>query len=139
MDWVGQGPERVWKNRLRGPQFGLWQKDYNDGVTGEDWSYPEFKGYYAGLHWLRVRDVQAPFTVVNLGGPLFLQMLRPKNPAHDPRGFVSPKFPGAGLGFLHAIPAMGTKFQPAEAMGPSGAKNSMRNYSWYEGSLCFGF
>jgi hypothetical protein len=26
MKWMGRGPYRVWKNRLKGQQFGVWQK-----------------------------------------------------------------------------------------------------------------
>ncbi len=41
MKWLGRGPYRVWKNRLKGMQFGVWEKAYNNTVTGESWNYPE--------------------------------------------------------------------------------------------------
>ncbi|TFF33958.1 glycoside hydrolase family 2 protein [Mucilaginibacter psychrotolerans] len=44
MKWLGRGPYRVWKNRLKGQQFGLWHKAYNNAITGEAPGYPEFKG-----------------------------------------------------------------------------------------------
>jgi len=45
--WVGRGPYRVWKNRLKGQHFGLWSLAYNNTVTGDYNSptpplYPEF-------------------------------------------------------------------------------------------------
>ena len=47
--WLGNGPFRVWKNRLRGGQLGVWEDHYNDTITGwRDWVYPEFKGCFAG-------------------------------------------------------------------------------------------
>ena len=39
--WLGDGPYRVWQNRLHGPQQGLWSNDYNDPVPGESFIYPE--------------------------------------------------------------------------------------------------
>ena len=45
--YMGKGPYRVWKNRLKGGLFGVWHKKYNNTETGESWNYPEFKGYYA--------------------------------------------------------------------------------------------
>ena len=48
--WLGNGPYRVWKNRIKGTTFGLWEKEYNNTITGEGFEnliYPEFKGYHA--------------------------------------------------------------------------------------------
>ena len=47
MRWLGRGPYRVWKNRIPGTNYGIWQKDFNNTVTGESADklvYPEFKG-----------------------------------------------------------------------------------------------
>ena len=52
MRWLGRGPYRVWKNRVKGTNYAVWQKDYNNTVTGESFGnlvYPEFKGYHANL------------------------------------------------------------------------------------------
>jgi hypothetical protein len=49
--YMGYGPYRVWKNRMKGNQFGVWNKKYNNTETGEyPWIYPEFKGYHAGFY-----------------------------------------------------------------------------------------
>jgi len=45
---MADGPYRVWKNRIKGTQFGVYNKKYNNTVTGQSWDYPEFKGYYSG-------------------------------------------------------------------------------------------
>lgn len=52
--WLGKGPYRVWKNRTKGVEFDVWQKKYNDAMTGLVWEYPEFKGFiamYTGQQW----------------------------------------------------------------------------------------
>ncbi len=56
MKWLGRGPYRVWKNRMKGQQFGVWHKDYNNTITGASWAYPEFKGYHADLYWAVIEN-----------------------------------------------------------------------------------
>ena len=54
MTWLGEGPYRVWRNRMKGTSFGVWNKEYNDAVTGSIQNpkqYPEFKGHHAGVRW----------------------------------------------------------------------------------------
>ncbi|MEO7767091.1 MAG: glycoside hydrolase family 2 TIM barrel-domain containing protein, partial [Ferruginibacter sp.] len=47
---LGNGPYRVYKNRIKGTTFDTWAKTYNNAVTGEEWDYPEFKGYYSNFY-----------------------------------------------------------------------------------------
>ena len=35
VEYMGDGPYRVWKNRMKGNQFGIWNKNYNNTETGE--------------------------------------------------------------------------------------------------------
>ncbi|MEU0091943.1 glycoside hydrolase family 2 TIM barrel-domain containing protein [Kribbella sp. NPDC006257] len=115
--WLGRGPYRVWQNRMRGVVTDVWAKDFNDTATGaEGWTYPEFKGYHADLHWAVLRTVEGPITVVTEDNGLFLRLFTPKNGV-DPRNTAVP-FPAGDLSFLDAIPAIGTKFDPAVALGP---------------------
>ena len=47
MRWMGNGPFRVWKNRMKGNSLHVWHKAYNNTITGESFDnliYPEFKG-----------------------------------------------------------------------------------------------
>lgn len=65
MRWLGQGPCRVWKNRLAGGTFGVWENRYNDTITGHaGWVYPEFKGYYQAVRWLQLQTTEGPITAV---------------------------------------------------------------------------
>ena len=64
MRWMGRGPYRVWKNRIAGTRYGIWQKDYNNTITGESYEnliYPEFKGYHAHLFLLPARHPRYRF------------------------------------------------------------------------------
>ena len=55
--WQGDGPYRVWKNRLRGVTAGgVWENDYNNTLTGfRDWVYPRIQGLFreriTGCNW----------------------------------------------------------------------------------------
>ena len=138
MKWLGRGPFRVWKNRLKGMQFGVWQKDYNNTITGESWLYPEFKGYHAQLYWVELQNKESAFRVYTEDEGVFLQMLKPTKPVGAFNENTSPRFPVGNIGFMSAINPIGTKFQPAERMGPQSQKNSSLN-SPVSGSLWFDF
>ncbi|HEU4607992.1 MAG TPA: hypothetical protein VFS31_07775, partial [Chitinophagaceae bacterium] len=139
MRWMGQGPYRVWKNRLQGMNMGVWQKDYNNTVTGESWDYPEFKGWHGNLYWVRVENTESDFTIYSGTDHLFLQMLKPQPPAGAYNNNTSPPFPSYDIGFMHAISPIGTKFQAASLMGPSSQQNMLINKAPLEGKLWFDF
>lgn len=139
MKWLGRGPYRVWKNRLKGNKLGVWEKKYNNTVTGESWQYPEFKGYHSDVQWVVVENKEKPFTVYSENEHTFLQMLRPEKPKNAPNDYTSPAFPSGNISFLQAISPIGTKFNSAAVMGPQSQKNSMRNYTPVKGTLWFDF
>ena len=139
MKWEGQGPYRVWKNRLGGQQFGVWHKNYNNTITGETWNYPEFKGYHANVYWVTIENKQAPFTVYSEQKNMFFQMLKPEKAIAASNINTTPAFPEGNIGFLQAISPIGTKFQSAEKMGPQSQKNIQLNYTPISGSLWFDF
>lgn len=126
MRWLGRGPYRVWKNRLKGVPFGLYHKNYNNTVTGESWDYPEFKGYHSELFWVTVENKISPFTVVSATDDLFLRMFTPQRPKDAPKNnYVVPPFPSGDISFLHGISPIGTKFDAPSTLGPQGQKNMM--------------
>ncbi len=139
MRWLGQGPYRVWKNRMKGQQYGVWQKAYNNTITGENWLYPEFKGWHANVGWVTIQNKEADFTVYTGKENIFLQMLKPEKPKGAKNENTSPPFPEGNIGFMHAISPIGTKFQPAEVMGPASQKNMQLNYAPITGTLYFDF
>jgi len=138
MKWLGRGPYRVWKNRLKGQQFGVWQKDYNNSITGETWGYPEFKGYHAEVNWVVIENKESPFTVYTTDKNMYLQMLHPAREKDAlENNNVEPAFPAGSIGFLNAISPIGTKFHAANMMGPQGQKNHVSGE--FSGTLWFDF
>ncbi len=136
--WFGDGPYRVWKNRLQGGTPGLWQNNYNNTITGwHDWVYPEFKGCFAGVLWLQLNTAEGQITVVNDSGVPFMQVLTPEFPPVKLAGHTIPSLPACGLGFLDAIPPIGSKFQTAETVSPSGDRAVA--HGEYSGKLSFYF
>ncbi len=118
--WLGDGPYRVWKNRLRGQTLGVWKNDYNNTITGwRDWVYPEYKGCFANVRWLRLDTAEGSITVVPENIP-YVQVLTPEFPPANLAGNTIPSLPQCGLGFLDAIPPIGSKFQAADAVSPQG-------------------
>ncbi|WP_139956949.1 glycoside hydrolase family 2 protein [Flavicella sediminum] len=122
MKWLGDGPYRVWRNRMKGTKFQVWENDYNNTVTGESgFVYPEFKGFFSSLNWVQLKGKNNNgFTVYCNSENTFLRMLTPESPKEDPRKRVSPQFPKGDISFVKNIPAIGTKFQTGDAMGPQG-------------------
>ncbi|WNJ17954.1 glycoside hydrolase family 2 TIM barrel-domain containing protein [Pontibacter sp. G13] len=120
MKWLGDGPYRVWRNRMKGTQFQVWENDYNNTVTGESgFVYPEFKGFFSNLYWARIKGRHGNgFTVYCHTPYTYFRMLTPQNPSHDDRKRVSPEFPEGDISFLKNIPAIGNKFQTLDLLGP---------------------
>jgi hypothetical protein len=135
--WLGEGPYRVWKNRLGGGTLGVWENDYNNTITGyRDWVYPEFKGFFANVRWLQLETSEGLITVVPENIP-FVQVLTPEFPPTNQVGHAYANVPKAGLGFLHAIPPIGSKFKPASTTGPQGQPNLGQGE--YSGTVSFYF
>lgn len=135
MQWVGNGPYRVWKNRREGVDYGVHAKSYNNTVTGESWDYPEFKGYHSDCRGVRINTTEGDFAIIPTQPGLYLQMLRPDSPRYIGNARTAPPFPDTAIGFMNAIPAIGTKFQSPAQLGPSGQKNMQLNYMPFRGSL----
>jgi hypothetical protein len=122
--YVGNGPYRVWKNRMKGSQFGLWEKKYNNTVTGQSWDYPEFKGYYSNFYAVLIENDIHPFRILSATEDIFLHLFTPDPPQWAPNEYTVPPFPEGDISFLHAIPPIGTKFHLPTDLGPSGQPNS---------------
>jgi hypothetical protein len=136
--WLGKGPYRVWKNRMKGVEFGVWRKVYNDAITGARWEYPEFKGFHADTYWAVLESDTVPITMVVASEDLFLRLFTPSE-ADDPRT-THVDFPPGDLSLLHGIAPIGTKFHAAEAHGPAGHTNMVRRHGQtYRGKVSFFF
>lgn len=122
--WLGQGPFRVWKNRIRGGALSVWENEYNDTITGyRGWKYPEFKGCFDSVRWLQFETSEGPITIVPENIP-FIQVLTPGQPPDDLVAKTKVSLPKCGLGFLHGIPPIGSKFKDANLAGPQSQPNT---------------
>ena len=125
--WLGNGPYRVWKNRLKGVTFNIWEKDYNNTITGESWVYPEFKGFYSNMYAADLTTDEGTIKFVFASDNLFLHLFTPDNPVKRNNDNTLGNFPEGQLSFLNAISPVGTKFQQAKEMGPQSQQNYTMN------------
>ncbi|MCM5663396.1 glycoside hydrolase family 2 protein [Galbibacter mesophilus] len=126
--WMGNGPYRVWKNRLDGAEFGVWEKEYNNTITGSDYEnieYPEFKGYHAEMYWLELDTKESPFRIYTETPGLFFRLYTPEFPEDTPK-HMAPDFPSGDISFSYEIPAIGTKFKGPEQLGPGSQKGVLK-------------
>lgn len=126
--YMGNGPYRVWKNRMKGNQFGVWNKNYNSTETGESpWIYPEFKGYHSNFYGGYFFTHNNQFTVVTETEDLFLRLFTPAWKTDQWHNY-EPYFPSGDISFMQGIPSIGTKSQRNETTGPMGIKNMYYDY-----------
>ena len=131
--WLGEGPHRVWKNRLHGTHLGVHQVRHVDLQPGEAFDYPESQGFFGGVRWARL-DTRAGALLVQPGQPDgYLRIGTPRISHVN----TTVEFPAGDLSWLHAIPAIGEKFVPTEALGPSAGWPQAAGQ--YQGSLTFRF
>ncbi|MEO8562232.1 MAG: glycoside hydrolase family 2 TIM barrel-domain containing protein [bacterium] len=130
MRWLGRGPYRVYKNRLKGVEFDVFHKKYNDTQTGLSWDYPEFKGFHEDMYWATLETKEAPITMVFGSTDQFLRVLTPSEPTapgSEPRN-THVVYPPGDISFLRGIAPIGTKFTTAAQQGPAGQPNIMGNH-----------
>ena len=117
--WLGDGPYRVWRNRLKGETFGVWETAYNTTETGyKDWVYPEFAGYFANVRWLKLTTTEGVLTMMIPDENTFVRVGTPHFPPAKLAGKTMVNFPPENLAVLRDIPPIGSKFQSAAVLGP---------------------
>jgi hypothetical protein len=139
IQYMGQGPYRVWKNRLKGGIVDIWEKEYNNTITGESYDYPEFKGYYKDFFWGKFLLQNSSFTVLCASDDVFLRLLTPDPPVTRYSDIIAPYFPSGDISFLHGINPIGTKFKEAGRLGPMSQKNYFKHYRHFNKELTLYF
>lgn len=134
-----EGPYRVWKNRQAGGILGFHEKKYNNTITGQSWTYPEFKGYYSGFNAIEIRTLEAPITIISATDDLFLHLFTPDvaDNLDEVKGKLAPSFPEGDISFLHTIPSIGTGYSSPENEGPQGIQTEINGA--LKGTLYFRF
>ena len=113
--WLGHGPYRVWQNRLHGPQLGIWGNDYNDPVPGESFIYPEFKGYFAGVQWMKLNTKTGCITIQPGTDKDYVGVFQPR----DGRDQLLYTLPETGISLMQVIPSVRNKVNTTDLNGPS--------------------
>lgn len=137
MKWFGKGPFHVWKNRIKGTTYGIWEKEYNQTIPGESFEnmiLPEFKGYHANFYAgaLKAKDNNS-FKMFSASENVFLRLFTPDLPKNAFEGtYPQPAFPEGNISFMYEIPAM-RDFKPIEHHGPHSQPASIRIKSGDEG------
>jgi Glycosyl hydrolases family 2, TIM barrel domain/Glycosyl hydrolases family 2, sugar binding domain/Glycosyl hydrolases family 2/Beta galactosidase small chain len=136
MNWLGQGPYRVYKNRLAGQEIFVHTKAVNNTSTGQTlWNYPEFAGFHGQFYWATVLTTESPLTILTPTTNLFFRVLTPPN---NGSAHVNPAYPAGEISLLHAIPPIGNKQQAAAVTGPAGQKNEATGLYTGEADFFFG-
>jgi hypothetical protein len=118
--WVGAGPYRVWNNRRDGVTFGLHETAWSRSIPGVSYAYPEPEGFFGAWRWLQMRTRAGDVLLRNSSNVPWFGLYRPE-PGEKP----VIELPDVGWAFLHAIPAIGTKFDRAELLGPQSQPTSL--------------
>ncbi len=128
VEYMGDGPYRVWKNRMKGNQIGVWNKSYNNTETGESpWKYPEFKGYHSNMYWCKFITNTQSFTVYAENEDLFFRLFTPAWKTDQWHNY-EPIFPSGDISFMQGISSIGSKTQRNETTGTMGSKNIFYDY-----------
>ena len=131
--WLGLGPYRVWKNRLHGPQLGIYSNDYNDPIPGESFLYPEFKGYFAGVQWMRLKTTNGNITMQMSDDSGYIGVYQPR----DGRDEMLYTLPETGISLMQVIPAVRNKVNTTDLNGPSALPVWANGSYTGEVRLCF--
>jgi len=139
--WLGNGPSRVWKNRLQGVSYNVWSKIYNNTQTGAyPFFYPEFKGYFSDFTWMDLSTAQGKILIASEDRNLFLRL-------YNFYGITGPKsypeLPVGDISFLDCIPALGSKLATglttdASVYGPAGKINELSGITKHKLWFYFG-
>ncbi len=137
--WLGRGPFRVWRNRERGAQYGVWSKEYNNTVTGQYGTaeapvYPEFKGHHADVRWMTLFG-NNNITITTDTPELYVRLFTPEEPRVKSLGEMGGaaekanlaaaikqpertmvRFPEGDISFLLSIPPI-RSYKPLEQQG----------------------
>lgn len=116
--WLGDGPARVWGNRLEGGTLGVWSKGATHTTSVSSAFEPVLEGFYAGVYWAQLSTGSGELLLAVESDDFYLGLFTPAFP-EDARDAVAAVPSDAGVGLYGAIPAIGTKFHPAAELAPA--------------------
>ena len=115
--WLGEGPTRIWKNRIEGGIYDVHAVDKLVNIPGEVYHQPEFEGCFAPWKWAVFHlDDNVSIGFQN-NSNVVLGVLNPVN-GFNPQ-MATWKYPEQeGFYFFNAIPAVGSKWKKPTEFGP---------------------
>jgi glycosyl hydrolase family 2 len=113
VQWLGRGPGRVWKNRLKGTWHDVWSSARRASPSGWDDAKPV--GYFADVYWARLATSEGRIDLVIDDPGTYLGLFSVGQPP------VQAAFPAGGISFLQGIAPIGDAQLGPEALGPQGA------------------
>lgn len=113
---------------MKGVTFNIWEKDYNNTITGESWVYPEFKGFHSNVYAADLTTDEGVIKFVLASDNLYLHLFTPDKPVKRNNDNTLGIFPDGQISILNAISPVGTKFQQASRLGPQSQPNYYLNY-----------
>jgi len=144
VDWLSAGPYPVWRNRTAGSRLGLWTRKPSTEPFWQTWDYPRLEGFYASPYWARVSTSEGTFTLLfESDSEVFLSLLERRVPegesgSGEPMGgYTRSASTAATFALLHEIPGVGTKFHPADDLGPT--SSARREPGVRRGAVAFRF
>ena len=131
--WLGDGPFRVWQNRLQGVSYGVWENIYNDPIPGESFIYPEFKGYFSNCAWIKINTQEGEISFANETPNSYVGIYQPR----DGRDAILYTLPESGISVLDVIPPVRNKVNTTDLIGPSSQPKWVKGEK--HGRLIFNF
>lgn len=122
--WLGMGPYRVWKNRLSGADYGLWNNEFNDSIPGQAWDLPCFKGNFKDVRWMRLDTDEGAVVIGTEDQGRCIGVLSPTN-GHEAMNAIWSYPEEDRLYVFHCIAPVGSKWRGAADAGPAGRANKV--------------
>jgi len=107
--WLGRGPDRMWYNRRKGQQFGLWSAETCKG------------GFHSDAEWFEIDAENGTYRFELVSGMYTFSDIAPHG--EDIEGLC--RLPPFGPGLFYLIPGIGGKNFASNETGPSGCTRWM--------------
>ncbi|MGF7080397.1 glycoside hydrolase family 2 TIM barrel-domain containing protein [Mucilaginibacter sp. UYCu711] len=123
--WLGNGPYRVYKNRLQGTNLNVYKVKNQLNIPGQVYNYPEFEGYFNNWYWGQINLTNYRTIGLALDNQeLYVGLLKP-NSGEDPKSAIIPYPQESGIYIFNYIAPIGDKWNGGSEYGPSGLLNDI--------------
>ncbi|MBK0384063.1 hypothetical protein I5M32_13925 [Pedobacter sp. SD-b] len=122
--WLGEGPYRVYKNRLQGTSMNVWEVNKKENIPGNVYNFPEFEGYFGKWFWARLNLFNNHTIGMATEDDLYLGLLKP-NEGKQPENAAIHYPKNSGVYFFNYLTPIGEKWKTPEEIGPAGQLNQI--------------